>query len=333
MKTKVRKVVSLTELAVMPLCAHAYVAVVLMALVLTGCDRAGARGDQAAARGHSTNPSAAVASPPAHAAEAMTGGESTGDVRVSASLVSAAATNFRGRLEHYLTVREILSSTGMSYAEVSNRVAHIATPVILDAVAEEYDRPVDRNLRGPKQRAAMQLYQVVYERGSPGWARAFALAEMLDYYCYNAARYPAESLWVVEEADRLELSANYDQAELDTYLSIKFRLCAAVHAPQRALRNIAEIERCVQAGLIDAKAQPVQVLPLMKAQALLNLRRVDEARAVLQEVYSRLDTVDSITRNNLKDGVEAFIKRNQSSQIYPELFNPQTGRRYDDEQQ
>lgn len=249
---------------------------------------------------------------------------------VSTGAVTGAYAKFSGRLEHYLAVREILSSTGMTYADISNRVVHIDTPLILDVVAEEYDRPVDRHLKGPKQRAAMQLYQVVHERGTPAWARAFALLEMIDYYWFNSSLYPTESRWVTEMADNLELSDSHDQAERSTYVSIKLRLCSDVDSPERALKSIAEVERCVRAGLLDATAQPVVILPLMKAQALLNLRRVNEARAIVQELYDRRDSLEPITRNNLKDGVDAFIRRNQSPRIYPELFNPQTGRRYDD---
>jgi len=303
------------------------VALILMALSLTACDRAAKRSARADESMPGANATLTSASASSQETEEASGHD---DVPVSTGTVSGAYAKFSGRLEHCLAVREILSSTGMTYEAISNRVAHIDTPVILDVVAEEYDRPVDRNVKGSKQRAAMLLYQVVYERGEPAWARAFALSEMIDYYWFNADLYSGEAQWASKEADRLALSANYDDAELRTYLSIKLRLCAAVYEPERALRNMAEIERCVQAGLLHATAQPVLILPLMKAQALLNLRRVDDARAVVQELYERRGSVDGITRDNLKDGVEAFIRRNQSSDIYPELFNPATGRRYDD---
>jgi len=223
-------------------------------------------------------------------------------------------------------LRDILSRKGMSYEEISNAVAHIDSQTIIDLVALEYDRPVHRNLTGPKQYAAMMLYKVVYMRKKPSWACAFAMSEMLDYFTLKFSKYPSEGLWVLEEADQLELSQNYSKAELNTFLSLKMKL-VRVGKHKMALENIKILEECIKEGLLDPSSQAAQIMPLQKACIFIEQRRVDEARSIVKEVYSRIDELDPSIQRDLKYGVEEFIRRRQHADIYPELYNPQTGRK------
>jgi hypothetical protein len=80
------------------------------------------------------------------------------------------------------------------------------------------------------------------------------------------------------------------------------------------------MEQWVAEGKLPMPKQRVQMLPIFKAGALLNLHRDDEARVVLKELYDRrmLSNADCV-RHLVDEGVEAYINGYRYGTRDPEL--------------
>lgn len=228
-------------------------------------------------------------------------------------------------------LREILSGKKMSFEEISNKVARIDSKTIINATMLEYDSPVDRRKIGPEQYAAMMLYKIVYMRcDAPSWARYFALAEMLDYFIVQYETYTSDCEWAYSEAVSLPLPEDTSNDSFKTFLHIKLKLVRVSHSNEDCLKHISYLENLAKQGLVDPNYQPMQMMKITKARTLVEMRRLDEAYEYVTYLCNHLDELHPSLESYLAGGVDEFIRSRQKSDVYPELFDPKTGRRYDE---
>jgi hypothetical protein len=229
---------------------------------------------------------------------------------VAYALSAAAA----AQLEQALSFR---STNQFTFETISNLMANVPSQAILDRII-----PLKRNREpnDPTTMAMMYMYEVVLNRGQPNWATLYARSELGDFYCYNSERCPAKGrLWAMNLLRDATLSPNPSASEQRTYVSIQFDLVRRTRGAER-LGYIEKMERWVAEGKLPMPKQPVQMLPIFKAGALLNLHRDDEARVVLKELYDRrmLSNADCV-RHLVDEGVEAYINGYRYGTRDPEL--------------
>lgn len=198
------------------------------------------------------------------------------------------------------------STNDFTFETISNLVADVPSQLILDIINRT---PFSNRPDDPKCMAIMHMYEVVLLRGTPTWASMFARSQLGDFYSYHGSDFPQrDDPWVLKLLAAAELSPDATPAEQGSYVSIQFDLVSRSRGEER-LRYIAKVEKLVAQGKLRMPPQPVQMLPLFKATALLQLGREAEARAIVQDLYDRRLSPDfePTVRGEIEKGVDAFV--------------------------
>lgn len=210
---------------------------------------------------------------------------SSSRVALFAATLDNALGGFDTALQNRVLVQELLSvkHTGdIVYADVSNTVAHISSRELLDCLDGQLE---DFDENNPKTRMIMCIYEIIYRRGEPSWATAYAISILGDFYCQSSMR--DKHWWVMrEQLARPVPAADATEAEKATYaciqLSLELRLFGA-----RRLRQIEKIFALARAGVVPFPRQPLDMTEVSKALALLQEGRYEESRQHFHEIYRR----------------------------------------------
>ncbi|MCX7847054.1 MAG: hypothetical protein N2595_03350, partial [bacterium] len=234
---------------------------------------------------------------------------------------------FARRAEVETAVAEILGAEKvLTLADVSNRLASLDTEELTRVLVQT---AYPREQRVPRGENIMLMYEEVLRRGRPPWTRLMAISVLHDYYRYHHgedAAMQAAYERVREIARRLTPADAPDKASQHTFANIAVVLCLTLDPPER-LGYIDYVEELARQGVIEFPEQPLEMMPLQRAITLLELGRLEEARAVVNEMYARFDSIkDPMNRLELELGPDYFIKSHMLSlshlyppEKYPEL--------------
>ncbi|MCX7847913.1 MAG: hypothetical protein N2595_07790 [bacterium] len=232
---------------------------------------------------------------PRHATASQTDASSSGVALFTSTLDNALA-DFDSALQNRLLVEKLLAVklTGdIVYADVSNTVAHISSRELLDCLHGQLE---DFDESNPKTLMIMCIYEIIYRRGEPSWATAYAISELGDFYCQSSMR--DKHWWVMrEQLARPVPAADATEAEKATYASIQLSLELRMFG-ERRLQQIEKIFALARAGVVPFPRQALDMTEVSKALALLQAGRYEESRQHFHEIYRRCqrgEMDDSVT--------------------------------------
>jgi len=171
--------------------------------------------------------------------------------------------------------------------------------------------------KNARTRAIMRLYEVVLARGEPKWAELFARIELAGYYAVCFWDNYEASVALLREAT---LSEHPPEAEKATYATIQLNLVRWQESkdPEACLKQIERVKDLAARGVVPFGQQPLDMLELAKADCLINLGRIEEARRHLADVYARVQSgaLDRSLRGafahfyytDIAPGVEGYIE-------------------------
>jgi len=241
----------------------------------------------------------------------------------ASNAITDAIDSFSSRMAAELAVQHILSTTTLlSQAAVSNTLAGIAAEDITRVLVNTH---YAREKLIPNSLNYMQMYEEVLRRGTPPWTCLLALDALLDYYCYHhtTSRELHEKYIALRTlAAQLTPEDASDPASLRTFASIQVGLLQRLD-DEDVLKRLDYIEQLARDKRAPFDDDVLESLPIPRAIALIKLNRAKEARAIIQGMHDRIDSLkDSYTKQEVRD-VQNFMDRVMSTRwdLYPEYKN------------
>jgi len=247
--------------------------------------------------------------------------ENQDECKVNTEIIENKTIDFDTELKDKMLIRELLNTTNedlLNLKNISNMFVGVSTITIAKTLRTEN---YNRNGVTSKEKARMLLWELIYNRGKPAWAKLLALSRFGDYYTYHGSKFPGRPEWVRELRKKVELSENPTEAEKTTFASVKLDLVRDLtyNESDKAINVIEEIRKMQKTGVAEFPEQPYLMLHIFKAQALLALNQETDARKEIQKLYTKLDSInDSVIHSTLDNGIDIFI--NRSKQIFPKVY-------------
>lgn len=231
--------------------------------------------------------------------------------------IRSNTSRYAGLLSRYSVLTLCLEDVtwgDLSLEEMSNRVANVPTALIMDTIAP---LEPELNRKNPHTRAIMRLYEVIVARGQPKSAEFFARVQLARYYTLCFWDRYDETIQFLKQA---ELSGNPTEAEKINFATVQDTLvrCYMAVNPEEAIRHMDRVREMVARGVFPFGQQPLDMYEMYKADCLIDLGRIEEARAHLTDVYERVKKgqLDSSLRSSfhhfyykdIQPGVEGYIQ-------------------------
>lgn len=180
------------------------------------------------------------------------------------------------------------TTNGLDFASVSNAVAGIDSETIVRFARGHLE---SRRYDNPRTIAIAQLYEVVLARGDVPSARLVALLELHHMYGgLNAGRVPLK--WF-KKMDRLfeeaRLSEQPTEAERTAFATIQVSMLTGDEEPEQKYARIQRIKGMCARGEINLSKQILDMMESTEIMSLLQMKRADEAYALMKESFAKRD--------------------------------------------
>jgi hypothetical protein len=177
--------------------------------------------------------------------------------------------------QRVLDALDYAGEPGMALAQLSNKLAAISTKDIMAVVVPLQE---NKDYNDPQTKKIMQVYQVVLERGTPGWAVLFCTTEIAGFTMNSMI--PEKYIEGINMRKGAKLSAHPSEMEKKTFASIQLDLETDLRSlPPEQLKQIELIEQMQRDKVVEFPIQPLENLVLEKASCYYWLGRDEEARA------------------------------------------------------